>query len=368
MPMAKEAARLPVPINDALRVAQRPFRKIAKNGGNVVQWESEFRFALQALYRNTLLQKCDPHSIRDAIINVAAIGLSLDPLLHHIALIPRYSKKVRGYLCSADPMYQGLIKLATDSGSVLQTWCGVVFRSEIEDKRFEYRTGSHPFLNHEPDPFKNEKMDEAVGAYCCADIRDSTHVHITFMSRDEIYKARDSSEMIKKALKDNRQITGPWADWESEMWKKTVLKRAQKMWPKGTGRLETAVALANVAEGYIEPKATDIPATATPVVRLITEAQSKELRQLCRDAKMQVERVYKVYGITVMEQLNVDDFEGCKKRCRLAKLFGILKNAENNETVVYASDWGLTYAKLETLAYEADKSKAKLLTRRTEDE
>ncbi len=368
MPMATQAARLPAPINNALKGAQRPFRKIAKNGGNIVQWESESMFALQALAHNSLLQKCDPLSIRDAIINVAAIGLSLNPQLQHIALIPRYSKKAGGYLCNADPMYQGLIKLATDSGSVLQTWCAVVYKSEIEDHRFEYRTGSHPSLRHEPDPFKTNKMEDAVGAYCCADIRNSNHVHITFMSRDEIMKARDSSEMIKKALKEDRQITGPWADWESEMWKKTVMKRAQKMWPKGTGRLETAVALANVAEGYIEPKPTDIQATATPVVKLITDAQSKELRQLCRDAKMQVERVYKVYGITVMEQLNVDDFEGCKKRCRMAKLFGILKNAENNETVVYASDWGLTYAKLETLAYEANKSKAKLLTRRTEDE
>ncbi len=366
MPMATEAARLPVPISSALKGAQRPFRKIAKNGGNIVQWESESMFALQALAHNTLLQKCDPLSIRDAIINVAAIGLSLNPQLQHIALIPRYSKQAKGYLCHADPMYQGLIKLATDSGSVLQTWCGVVYKSEVEDHRFEYRLGSHPMLRHEPDPFKTHKMEDAIGAYCCADIRNSTHVHITFMSREEIYKARDASEMIKKALKDKKAIRGPWADWEIQMWCKTVLKRAQKWWPKGSGRLETAVALANVAEGYTEPKGKLIDSTATPVVRLINDAQSKELRQLCRDAKMRVERVYKVYGIEVMEQLSIDDFEGCKKRCMMAKLTGLLKNADKN-TAVYASDFGLSYSELEGFGAE-HKTKAKLLTRRPANE
>ena len=364
--MAEAAARLPAPINDALKGAQRPFRKIAKNQGNLVHWEEESMFALQALSHNSLLQKCDPHSVRDAVINVAAIGLSLNPQLHHIALIPRYSKQAKGYLCHADPMYQGMIKLATDSGSVLQTWCAVVYKGEIEDKRFEYRTGSHPFLNHEPDPFKTYKMSEAVGAYCCAEIRNSTHPHITFMSRAEILKARDASEMIKKALKNNEKIRGPWADWESEMWCKTVLKRAQKMWPKGSGRLETAVALANVAEGYIEPKATDIPGTAVPVVRTITEAQAKELRAICRTAGMRVERVYKVYGIEKMEQLPIDDYQGCKKRCMMAQLTGILKGADK-ETAVYADDYGLSYSELEGFGAE-HQTKAKLLTRRPADE
>ncbi len=364
--MATPAARLPVPINNALKGAQRPFRKIAKNQGHLVRWEEESMFALQALRNNSLLQKCDPLSIRDAIINIAAIGLSLNPQLQQIALIPRYSKKAQGYLCNADPMYQGLIKLATDGGTVLQTWCAVVYQDEVNDHRFEYRTGSHPFLKHEPDPFKTHTMDDAIGAYCCADIRNSAHVHITFMSRDEIYKARNASEMIKKALKDNAPIRGPWADWEEEMWKKTVLKRAQKMWPKGTGRLETAVALANVADGVIEPKATDITTTATTVVKLITSEQEKELRQLCRDAKMKVERVYKVYGIDKMENLNADDFESCKKRCIMSKLTGILKYA-TKETVVYASDFGFNYAELEGYAAEQE-SKATLKERRPADE
>lgn len=364
--MATAAARLPVPINDALKGAQRPFRKIAKNQGNLVHWEEESMFALQALSRNSLLQKCDPLSIRDAIINVAAIGLSLNPQLQHIALIPRYSKQAKGYLCHADPMYQGMLKIATDGGSVLQAWCGVVFKGEAEEHRFEYRLGSHPMLKHEPDPFKTYKMTEAIGAYCCADIRNSTHVHITFMSRDEIMKARDSSEMIKKALKENRKITGPWADWEDQMWRKTVLKRAQKLWPKGSGRLATAVSLANAAEGVVEPKGTTIEGTAIPVVRTITDVQAKELRALCRSAGMRVERVYTVYGIEKMERLPIDDFEGCKKRCMMAQLTGILKNADK-EIVVYASDYGLNYSELEGFGAE-HKTKAKLLTRRPADE
>jgi phage RecT family recombinase len=363
-PMTEQVSRLPEKIDNALIAAQRPFRTIAKNQGNLVHWEEESMFALQALAHNSLLQKCDPYSVRDAIINIAAIGLSLNPKLQHIALIPRYNSREKQYLCHADPMYQGLIKLATDSGSVLQTWCAIVYKGEAEDHRFSYSLGTNPYIKHEPDPFKNYTMDDAIGAYCCADIRNTTHVHITFMSRDDIIKARNASEMIKKALKDERAITGPWADWEDEMWKKTVLKRAQKMWPKGSGRLETAVHLANIAEGYIEPKADDI-VIPPKRVKTITEDQAKELRYLCRVAKMRVERVYKAYDITTMEQLPFEDYEGCKKRCMMAKLTGELKNADS-ETQVYADDYGLTYAELEGFGAE-HKTKAKLLTRRPAD-
>lgn len=357
-----QAARLPVPVNNALKGAQRPFRKIAKNNGNIVHWEEESMFALQALAKSSLLQKCDPMSIRDAVINISAIGLSLNPKLQHCALIPRRNSKLGIYECHADPMFQGLIKLATDGGSVLQTWCEIVYRGEVEDHRFKYTTGSNPSLKHEPDPFKDYPMEEAIGAYCCADVRNSTHPHITFMSRDEILKARDASDMIKAAKRKNKPITGPWADWESEMWKKTVLKRAQKMWPKGTGRLETAVHLANVAEGYIEPKATDIPATATPVIKTITVEDAKELRAGCRDAKLRVERVYKAFNIEKMEQLPIDELDRCKKRITMAKLTGILKTADK-DTIVYAEDYGLTYAELEGYGAE-HKTKATLAIKR----
>jgi len=361
--MAQQVAKLPAEIDSALKGAQRPFRKIAKNQGNILHWEEESMFALQALRNNSLLQKCDPLSVRDSIINVAAIGLSLNPQLQHCALIPRYNGKLKIYQCHADPMYQGLIKLATDGGSVLSTWSNVVYKGEAEDHRFSYSTGTNPYVKHEPDPFITQKMENAIGAYTCAEIRGSTHIHVTFMSRDDIIKARNASEMIKKALKEDKPIRGPWADWEQEMWKKTVLKRAQKMWPKGSGRLETAVHLANVAEGYIEPKDDDI--VIPQEIKAVTEEQAKELRQLCRDAKMRVERVYKAFNIEKMEQLPAKDYESCKKRCVMAKLTGILKNADE-ETTVYADDYGLTFAELEGFGAE-HKTKAKLLTRRPTD-
>lgn len=362
--MADKALRLPEPIDKALKGAQRPFIKIAESQGNIVQWPAESMFALQALANNSLLQKCDPITVRDAIVNVAAIGLSLNPQLQHCALIPRYNTRAQVYQCHADPMYQGLLKLATDGGAVLSVWCNIVYKGEAEDHRFSYSVGTNPYIKHEPDPFITQKMENAIGAYCCAEIRGASHIHVTFMGRDDVMKARNASDMIKKALKEDKPIRGPWADWEDQMWCKTVLKRASKMWPKGSGRLETAVHLANVAEGYIEPRRDDI-VIPPEVVQCVTEDQAKELRQLCRDAKMRVERVYKAYNIKTMEKLPSTEFESCKKRCTMAKLTGVLKNADS-EALVFADDYGLTFAELEGFGAE-HKTKAKLLTRRPAD-
>lgn len=342
--MSNEKPRLPAVVQHAVTGARRPFEKISGQGGHLVTWEKESMFALQALARNTLLQKCEPHSIRDAVVNIASIGLSLNPALKHCALIPRYNTGLKIYECHCDPMYQGLIAIATDSGAVISIRADVVREMDREDRRFWYRSGSDPHLHHEPDPFMKEKdRGEVIGAYAIAEIQGSKFPHITFMSIEEIENVRDKSELWKKHKK------GPWKDWFVEMAKKTVIKRAQKTWPKGTGRLEHAVQLAHIADGYVDKNA---PIDVKPV-KLITEEQAKELRSGARKAHLRVERIYKAFNIDKMEELPADKFATCQKRINTAGLIHILKTAEGDPPLrVSAKDWGMTYPDLEAMGAE----------------
>jgi recombinational DNA repair protein RecT len=56
------------------------------------------------------------------------------------------------------------------------------------------------------------------------------HTVVETMSREEIEKIRAKSEASK----------GPWGEWFDEMAKKSVIKRASKLWPR-TDRLANAV-------------------------------------------------------------------------------------------------------------------------------
>jgi len=341
-----EKPRLPAIVQRAVTSARRPFEKISSQGGNLVTWERESMFAMQALVSNTLLQKCENHTIRDAVINIASIGLSLNPVLKHCALIPRYNTTLKIYECHCDPMYQGLIAIATDGGAVTNVWAEVVRDRDREDGNFKYFAGTEPRVIHTPDPFMSEEMrGEVIGAYCVAEITGSKHPKVEFMSIEEIESVRDKSELYKKKKK------GPWVDWFEEMAKKTVIKRAQKTWPKGTGRLEKAVQLAHIADGYAELEKNK-PIDVVPI-EVISAEQAKELRDAARKAKLKVERIYKAFNIDKMEELPLKNLKTCQKRINIAGLINILKTAEKDPPVkVSAKAFGMTYAELEGLGAE----------------
>ena len=90
-------------------------------GSNKVEWEKESQFAIQALGNNYRLHEAATNnqaSLQNAIINVAAIGISLNPANKHAYLVPRSVKKGTPPIVCLDISYQGLMHLATQSGSI----------------------------------------------------------------------------------------------------------------------------------------------------------------------------------------------------------------------------------------------------------
>lgn len=188
---------------------------------NAVSYKREASFALQVLENNDFLcgvAMKDPDSLKNAIINVAAIGLSLSPVLKLAYLLPRSGK-----VC-LDISYIGLIQLGIDCGAI--KWC--VADLVYANDNFVLN-GLGKEITHEFKPFSKDR-GELVGGYCSAKTPDGDFINI-IMDIEEIHKIRARSESFKKN-------SGPWKTDESEMIKKTLIRRCYKLWPKVKTQLE----------------------------------------------------------------------------------------------------------------------------------
>lgn len=335
----------------AVAKAENQFTKIARPMGNLVRFQEEAGYAMQILRNSPYLQRADPESIKDAVINIASIGLSLNPALQHAALIPR--KSGNKVICNFDPMYRGLIKIATDGGLVTGIQAEAVYEEEVNMGNFKVFLGTESQVIHNPDPLmKQSDLGEIVGCYCIAYIRGNPKPHVKWMPIDDILHARDKSEAWKKK-------SGPWVTDYQEMCIKTVIKRSQKQWPKGDGRLEKAVHLSNIAESYIEPDPKDIQGEA---VEIITQEQAVELRKLCKNSHLRVGKVYERFEIRVMEMLPATNFKECRTNLLKANANYVLKNAEKGQAV-YAEDYEINLEELTEIAAKY-RSKATLTTKK----
>lgn len=201
-----------------------------------LNFKKEAGFALQLLKASDFLRSTaqgNPDSLQNAITNIAAIGISLNPATKEAYLVPRNRS-----IC-LDISAIGLIKLATDSGSI--KWA----QAEIVKKNDKFKflgVGKEPF--HEVEYFSDR--GETVGVYVVAKTSDGDFL-TTVMSVKECHDIRDRSEAWK-AFVTGKTKSCPWATDEGEMMKKTVIKRASKLWPKSE-RLDTAVHVLNEHEG-----------------------------------------------------------------------------------------------------------------------
>jgi len=193
-----------------------------------IKFEREAEFAIQIISANDYLTKValnNRQSVVNAVTNLAAIGLSLNPAKKHAYLVPR-----KNSVC-LDISYMGLVELAVSSGSV--RWA----KAEIvREKDLFQLNGLDKLPTHDFQPFDRERGN-IVGVYCVAKTADGDYLTDT-MTIDEVYDIRDRSEAWKAWI--GKQKSCPWVTDEGEMIKKTIVKRSSKMWPK-TDRLDAAI-------------------------------------------------------------------------------------------------------------------------------
>ncbi len=231
---------------EVIQLTQERFNAIAPA---YLKYDAEKGFAIQLLSNNSYLRKVAeeaPQSLQQAITNVAAIGLSLNPAEKLAYLIPRNVKigpsqwQSRIFL---EPSYMGLTRLATDSGSIKWVQANCVY---AKDSFMDNGPGERP--THTYEAFATaEERGEFKGVYCVAKTQEGDFL-TTIMTAAEIYSIRDRSE----AWKQNQ--SGPWKTDPTEQAKKTCVRRGFKMWPRTDERrmamLAQAVELSNQNEGF----------------------------------------------------------------------------------------------------------------------
>jgi recombination protein RecT len=193
-----------------------------------INFEREAGFAIQALHGNDYalgIAMQNRQSVIDAVTNIAAIGISLNPAKKQAYLVPR-----DGRIC-LDISYMGLLDLAVDSGSIRWGQSRLVYQADTFEVQGVDREPIHRFS-----PFAKDRGD-VVGVYCVVKTADGDYL-TEAMSTDEVNEIRDRSSAWKAWIAKKKKC--PWVtDW-GEMAKKTVVKRASKYWPT-TERLAAAV-------------------------------------------------------------------------------------------------------------------------------
>lgn len=200
---------------------------------NNLSFEAEAGFAVQQLEANDYLLSIamgNRQSVINAVTNVAAIGISLNPARKQAYLVPR-DKKV-----CLDISYIGLVDLATQSGSIVWAKAELVYEADSFQMG---EPGTMP--KHQFNPFSKER-GAVIGAYCVVKTPSGEFL-CDAMSIEEINAIRDRSSAWKAYI--SKSVSCPWVTDPGEMSKKTVIKRASKMWPKNE-RLNMAIQHLNV--------------------------------------------------------------------------------------------------------------------------
>jgi recombination protein RecT len=265
-----------------------------------LNFEAEAGFAIQSLMANDYamgIATSNRQSVIDAVTNVAAIGISLNPALKQAYLVPR-----DGRIC-LDISYMGLMHLAIQSGSIRWGQCFLVHEADA----FEIQGVDQP-PKHARNPFAKDR-GPIVGVYSVVKTAEGdflTHP----MAIDDVYAIRDRSKAWQAFI--NKKKSCPWVTDEGEMVKKTCIKQAYKYWPRTekTGRLEHAVHYLN--EQTDEGLSKDIPTNAASHKPTDGEMAklSTEVQQYIRELASEILELWKLNGdAAAFDRIKADELD-----------------------------------------------------------
>lgn len=209
-----------------------------------INFDREAEFALQTLYSNKYAMEIalqNRSSVIAAVVNIAAIGISLNPAKKQAYLVPRDGK-----IC-LDISYMGLLDLAIESGSIRWGQAKLVYEKDL----FEL-VGIDQQPIHKHAPFSRDR-GEVIGAYVVVKTPEGDYL-TECMDREDIDRIMGRSQSVRAGK------SSPWkTDWH-EMARKTVVKRGYKYWPK-TDRLDKAIHYLNteVGEGLAVIEGQQVP-------------------------------------------------------------------------------------------------------------
>lgn len=265
-----------------------------------IRFEAEAGFAVQTLQANEYalsIAMKNRQSVINAVQNIAAIGISLNPAKKQAYLVPR-----DGRIC-LDISYMGLMDLALQSGSIRWAQCALVYSGDEFKLDGLDRQPIHKF-----NPFATDR-GTLIGVYAVVKTCDGDYLTHA-MSIAQVHDIRDRSSAWKAWIEKKRKC--PWVTDEGEMTRKTCIKQAHKYWPRGenSGRLEKAIHYLNEQAGeglHREPEAPSIKITPTDGAM---ESLSKEAQQYMRELAMESEALFKEHGAgAALDRIKADELE-----------------------------------------------------------
>lgn len=182
-------------ITNIIEFVKPEFNKVISDSS--IKFDSEAKFAIQALMNNDFLLSTamnNKPSLINAVTNIAAIGISLNPATKQAYLVPR-DKKV-----CLDISYMGLIDLAITSGSI--KWA----QASIVRKNDEFiLNGVDKAPTHKYNAFAPNRGD-IIGVYVVVKTKDDDYLTHT-MPIEAIESIRNRSVAYKAYL--NKKVTCP---------------------------------------------------------------------------------------------------------------------------------------------------------------
>jgi recombination protein RecT len=265
--------------NNALEVIRGDVYSVADQFESIkvdrnINFEAEAGFAMQTLMANDYalgVAMKNRQSVINAVTNIAAIGISLNPAKKQAYLVPR-----DGRIC-LDISYMGLMDLAMQSGSIRWAQCALVHEADTFELAGLDKQPVHRF-----NPFAKDR-GPIVGVYAVVKTCDGDYLTHTMPIAD-VHAIRDkSSAWIAFIGKKTRSCI--WLDHEGEMVKKTCIKQAYKYWPKGeqSGRLEGAIHYMNEQAGEGIQKESHAPNLRITATDGAMESMPLEIQNILRE-------------------------------------------------------------------------------------
>ncbi len=301
--------------------AQKEFSVISASD-KLVEWAREAAYARQLIVADQYLVQAEERTIVNAVVNIANVGLTLNPIHRFCTLIARWDKKAGIYVASLMVEYRGLLKLATDVGLD-----ALIVENVYEKDDFEYWVdddGEHISYKKAAKVPQNTEDNPYVGTFVRAKFKSYSGVFIEFVNAEDMSLIRDQSDAYDPSKPDC-----VWIKWAGEQCRKSALKRAQKRWPKTSSkeweRFEKAIAIDNEIEGAKLRKAREDATEADYTeVKYVTKEQAAEILQLCRASGVSPYRIGLAYQVqakedgTGLEQIKAESYDEIVERLKTA--------------------------------------------------
>jgi recombination protein RecT len=283
-----------------------------------IEFDREASFAIQILNGSEYLMSValrNKASLQASIVNVAAIGISLNPAAKLAYLVPR-----KNQVC-LDISYMGMMHLAQQTGAIV--W-GQSIAVRQQDA-FELQGIDQPPV-HKFNPFAEDRGD-IIGVYVVVKCDNGDYLTHA-MPISKVFEIRDRSEAWKSYQSKGTKC--PWVTDEEEMIKKTCVKQAAKYWPR-RDRLDTAIHHMNIEgeEGLAEEKeikGETLPpresgkSVASAVMETLDKAKQDQLRTIAEDVRALMGSMPEAYAF-LQNAIQLEKIEDAGEKAALWGLF-----------------------------------------------